>query len=88
MRYHLLPVTDSSSSSRERIMQSVITNNAPHQHYHKVIQFASSIVVVGWEGGCNMITALSFTLWNEDERGRCRGRRVREGGRVSSLERN
>lgn len=35
-----------------------------------------------------MVTALSFTLWNEDERGRCRGRSVRGGGRVSSLERN
>lgn len=37
-----------------------------------------------WEGVCNMVTALSFTLWSEDER----GRRVRGGGRVLSLERN
>lgn len=27
-----------------------------------------------------MVTALSFTLRNEDERGWCRGRRVRGGG--------
>lgn len=27
-----------------------------------------------------MVTALSFTLWKEDERGRCWGRRVSGGG--------
>lgn len=89
VRYHL-PVTDSLSSSRERIMQSVITNTVillisitiKSSSLQEVVWL--SVRVEWWEGGCNMVTALSFTLWKESERGWCWGRRVRGGGGIES----